>query len=355
MKQTPLKSKRELIDHIESTNRWSNDKTKTYGSYNPSKNELILSIEVVGTAYEGRTDRIENVSINDEIILLREKDNKYNTKNIAVLNKNKESLGNLSENDCEYISPLIDSNILEIKKSKVSYVEPLSKRSKNCKKALLYIEITMSFKEETYTNDEYCTLCLLEGDQTHCWVQKLNIIKCNIPTKDAKLLFEIYNRIGDEYNSDADGYFGLDNLREEVMYHRKKIKEEMVKGLSYDGITTDDDLVEDMLKMIKKEPDRYKGLDKYLKNISEEYGYITLKHIFMEYAVSETEYYWIDQCQVSKEEWEAENDFGFNHWYSVVELYDAESKLPFDLSDEDIVTIFGFNKFIAFADLSYGC
>lgn len=46
---------------------------------------------------------------------------------------------------------------------------------------------------------------------------------------------------------------------------------------------------------------------------------------------------------------------GFYHWYQIMELYNPDEKLPFDMSDEKICSIFGYDRFEAFADLSYGC
>ena len=43
-----------------------------------------------------------------------------------------------------------------------------------------------------------------------------------------------------------------------------------------------------------------------------------------------------------------------HHHYEVLELMDP-SDLPFDPSDTDMVGVFGFDRFVAFADLSYGC
>ena len=81
--------------------------------------------------------------------------------------------------------------------------------------------------------------------------------------------------------------------------------------------------------------------------------FATLYDYFKKYIIEEKKYYWLNQCRVSSSEWE-EYD-GYNHWYEILELYSAEKELPFDMNDEEIVTIFGFDEFEDFADLSYGC
>ena len=80
-----------------------------------------------------------------------------------------------------------------------------------------------------------------------------------------------------------------------------------------------------------------------------------LDNIFRRYEVECNTYYWLDQTRVTDKKWDIETMAGFNHWYDVAELYSPEQELPFELKDEDIVSIFGFGKFEAFADLSYGC
>ena len=80
-------------------------------TYNQSSNKMILLVEVQGTQYEGRNSRIENVKINDSVIIKREPNNKYNNLNLAVENNNNESLGNLSADVCNALSPLLDKNM----------------------------------------------------------------------------------------------------------------------------------------------------------------------------------------------------------------------------------------------------
>lgn len=327
-----------------------------YGSYNQDTGEVVVSFEVAGTQYEGRTERIEKVTLDDKVKVIRDKNNQYSEFNLAVENTNGESLGNLRADACECISPLLDEGILKIKESKVSFVEPLSKRGPRCKKAILYIELKMQLNEPKYNNKDYCTLCYVGGDQTKCWVQKLEIVKCNIPLEDAKLMFEVYNRLNGEYDNDDYSYLGLDNLVDEVKSHRKKIVKDMKKEFKYDNSSSKDDFYVSLIDICEKEPDRYKTIKKYFDVKEDEYDeYYSLRDFFDRKAVDVKTYYWIDQCRVSEDEWNSETGWGFSHWYDIVELYDVEKVLPFDLNDEEVVSIFGFNEFEAFADLSFGC
>lgn len=199
-------------------------------------------------------------------------------------------------------------------------------------------------------------ICILGGDQTHCWSQSLQIIECNIPLEISKKIFEIYNRFNDEYNNEGEyNYLGLDNLAEEVKFAREKMQKEKVKELSYNEDYEAEDFWDYIQKACKNEKERYEGVLDYIKKLDVDEENLTLTDIFMNKKLTEKNYYWLDQCRVTDDEWFDETAGGFNHWYEVMELYDADKKLPFDLNDEDIVSIFGFEKFVAFADLSYGC
>lgn len=333
------------------------DKIKEkFFDFDHSSNIVKLLVEVQGTQFEGRNERIEDISINDEVNIKREPNNKYNNLNLAVLNNAGDSLGNLSADICNTLSPLIDSKIIVIDSAKVAYVEPLSKRSARCKKSLLTIKMQLYFEEPQLDNNNMSIVCILGGDQTRTWAQELSVIKCLIPMHEAKLLFEIYNRFNDEYNNDDMNYFGLDNLSDEVAYARQCMKSEQEKNLSYDKLYEEDYFLAYFKRIIKEENDRYGVLEKYIP--SDEYideGFYSLKDIIYNNAIDEEKYYWFDQCRVSKEDYDFQSGGGFNHWYEVAELYRTDEKLPFDLNDEDIVSIFGFEKFEAFGDLSYGC
>ena len=74
---------------------------------------------------------------------------------------------------------------------------------------------------------------------------------------------------------------------------------------------------------------------------------------FSENSAYEEEYYWIDYAQLTEDEYEDKSQGCFNHWYSVLELFQDE--VPVNLKDPDTISIFGTGKAEALADLSYGC
>jgi len=318
------------------------------GEFDVDKEEAVLTLEVVGTQFEGRAQRIEKIRVGDVLHLVREPQNEKDAQNISVRNQNGESLGNLPANANRVLAPVIDQNLSKKITAKVCEVVPLSKRGSRAKKAILKLKITLDLAGAVCS-----TVCKLGGDQVNIWAQHLTVHYCTMPTAHLKLLFEAYNRYSREYEKLDKGendtsYAGLDNLEEEIRAAREKMQADRVAGLDYSkGNVGDEIWCGTYFQMLmNSEPERYGVLKEYHLP-----SYANLQEIISEYTLAEKHYYWRDQTRVSQEEFDA--DF-FNHWYDVMELYDGK-ELPVDLNDEDVVSIFGCGKFEAFADLSYGC
>ena len=194
-------------------------------------------------------------------------------------------------------------------------------------------------------------ICVMGGDQARMWCQKVDVYECMIPLDEAKLLFEIYNRCNNEYLCDSDySYAGLDGLVEEKIAHREKMEASMKSGLSYEQIEMDPYEFNEVLSYaIDEEPKRYGSLKKYISKDMEMCGFLEL---LIGYSVIRESHYWVDLCKTTQAEFDS--FYGFNHWYEVVELFDAK-KFSFNFNDEDTISIFGSDESIALADLSYGC
>ena len=113
--------------------------------FNEQTNEIMINTEVVGTLYEGRTERIEDVTEESKVQVIRDRKNQYNSKNLAVQNERGESLGNLSAFVCDAVSPLIDKKLLTLDSVRVSRVESRSKRGKRARKGILFVEMRLKF------------------------------------------------------------------------------------------------------------------------------------------------------------------------------------------------------------------
>ena len=117
------------------------------GIYDPETGKLLLRFEVKGTRYEGRTEYIETMKLGDEITVLRDKENVYNTNNFTLLNKKGQNVGNMPAELCNAIAPLYDSGEAIIDRAFGSCVEPITKRRRYAKQAVLFVEIHCSLLE----------------------------------------------------------------------------------------------------------------------------------------------------------------------------------------------------------------
>jgi hypothetical protein len=113
------------------------------GLYNGETGEVLLRFEVKGTRYEGRTEQIEKVQLHDDVLVRRDEKNSFNANNFELLTTTHKSLGYISAELCNVIAPLYDSGELRLQKACVSYVEPISKRSRHAKQAVLFVELKL--------------------------------------------------------------------------------------------------------------------------------------------------------------------------------------------------------------------
>ena len=113
------------------------------GLYNNETGEVLLRFEVKGTRYEGRTEQIEKVQLHDDILVRRDEKNSFNANNFEVFTTTHKSLGYIPAELCNVIAPLYDSGELRLVKAHVSYVKPISKRSRHAKQAVLFVELKL--------------------------------------------------------------------------------------------------------------------------------------------------------------------------------------------------------------------
>ena len=314
--------------------------------YIESASEAVITIKVSGTKYEGRPARIEGIKKGQGVKLARDKQNAYDSNCIEILNAQNESLGNLPGELATVLSPLLDAGEANIIDSKVAIVTPPSQLKDKRKAPILYVSFKVKLNKATNAGNVKCIVCQIGGDQTRMWAQKIRVLYCSISAEDAKLMFELYNRQMKEYTDEATdcSYAGLDNLVAEIEFAREKMRAEMDPSVDYSL---------EGENILNKDKARYASI---MKNIhSDEDSFDPwLKNAFENYVVDEKTYYWLDETHVGRSVWDRENECGFNHWYEVMELFEG-NKLPVDLDDEDVVSVFGTKKFAALADLSYGC
>ena len=111
------------------------------GVYDAQNETIMLRFESKGTRYDGRTERIEQVKIGDAISVVRDRNNKFNSNNFVLLTENGYDVGFVPAELCNAIAPMYDRGELDFREAHVSFVEPISKRSRYAKQAVLFVEL----------------------------------------------------------------------------------------------------------------------------------------------------------------------------------------------------------------------
>ena len=109
--------------------------------WEPETGLLTLRFESRGTRYDGRSELIERLKVGDPITVRRDPQNPYNPNNFVLLTKRGEDVGNMPAELCNAMAPLYDAGLVRFGRAAVSYVEPLSKRSRHARQAVLFVEL----------------------------------------------------------------------------------------------------------------------------------------------------------------------------------------------------------------------
>lgn len=111
------------------------------GSWDEATEELILRFESKGTRYDGRTEQIEKVKAGDVIRITRDPENAFNPNNFLLFTEKGKDVGNMPAELCNAVAPLYDAGNLVIESASASFVDPISKRSRHAKQAILFVEM----------------------------------------------------------------------------------------------------------------------------------------------------------------------------------------------------------------------
>ena len=117
------------------------------GIYDAAAGRIVLRFESRGTRYDDRTEQIERVRLGDEIRVVREETNPFNQNNFMLLTDKDRNVGNMPAELCNAIAPLYDEGSLVFERASVSYVEPISKRSRHAKQAILFVKLEIRIDE----------------------------------------------------------------------------------------------------------------------------------------------------------------------------------------------------------------
>ena len=124
------------------------------GNWDEETGEVTLRFEARGTRYSGRTEQIEKVHVGEGIQITRDPENEYNHNNFLLLTEKGKDVGNMPAELCNVVAPLYDDGSLVIEKTTVSYVEPISQRSRHAKQAVLFVEMHARLIGDACDNQE---------------------------------------------------------------------------------------------------------------------------------------------------------------------------------------------------------
>ena len=110
------------------------------GTYDEFNNLIILRVESKGLRYDNRTQNLEKLTIGENIQIIREENNPFNSNNFMIKNKG-DSLGNLPAELCNALAPLYDAGYADIQSATVSYLERLNERSRYAKQGVMFVEL----------------------------------------------------------------------------------------------------------------------------------------------------------------------------------------------------------------------
>lgn len=114
---------------------------KHEGLYDQANGIVTLRFDSRGTRYDGRTEEIEKLHVGDTVQLKRDAANPFNPNNFVILSPKGRDVGNMPAELCNAIAPLYDAGKLIFISASVSFVEPLSQRSRYAKQAVLFVEL----------------------------------------------------------------------------------------------------------------------------------------------------------------------------------------------------------------------
>ena len=118
------------------------------GLWDESTGTLLLRFESRGTRYDGRSERIERLQVGNPIAVRRDPENPYNPNNFVLLTESGEDVGNMPAELCNAIAPLYDTGFLAFERAAVSYVEPITKRSRYARQGILFVELLCKISGE---------------------------------------------------------------------------------------------------------------------------------------------------------------------------------------------------------------
>lgn len=155
------------------------------GVFDEANGTLLLRFEVKGTRYDGRTEQIEKVHLGDVLQIVRDEENEFNHNNFNLMTLTGKDVGNMPAEICDVLAPIYDNQELSFESVSVSYVEPISRRSRHAKQAILFVELKACIRKAI--TEESLKPVAYKGDGKFIFISYAH--------KDSKMVFPIIRKM----------------------------------------------------------------------------------------------------------------------------------------------------------------
>ena len=116
------------------------------GVYDEAIKQIVIRCELKGLRYDNRTANLEAVAVGDDVSVVRDASNMFNSNNFSVSSVSGASLGYLPAELCNALAPLYDAGCASIISSVITYIEKIGQRSRYAKQGVLFVELIIKLR-----------------------------------------------------------------------------------------------------------------------------------------------------------------------------------------------------------------
>ena len=96
--------------------------------------------------YDNRTANLEAMAVGDDVSVVRDASNMFNSNYFSVSSVSGASLGYLPAELCNALGPLYDAGCASIISSVITYIEKIGQRSRYAKQGVLFAELIIKLR-----------------------------------------------------------------------------------------------------------------------------------------------------------------------------------------------------------------
>ena len=116
------------------------------GVYDEAIKQIVIRCELKGLRYDNRTASLEVMAVGDDVSVVRDASNMFNSNNFSVSSVSGASLGYLPAELCNALAPLYDAGCASIISSVITYIEKIGQRSRYAKQGVLFVELIIKLR-----------------------------------------------------------------------------------------------------------------------------------------------------------------------------------------------------------------